>query len=303
MARRRYQEEHEPHDRWLVSYADFITLMFALFVVMYSVSSVNDGKYRVLSESLEKIFAAADVSQLPPGAGEGIRDTQFGLFDTSPRPPGNVPTIDAALSELEQAAVDVVMPGEGGRAGAAEQMQKALQSLSQRDDVRVRRVGDRIEVELDNRLLFASAEARIRPAGIEVLQQLAGTLAGAPSVRVEGHTDDRPIATLQFASNWSLSAARAASVVDVLAGFGLPPARMAATGFGEFRPLADNATEEGRARNRRVVIVAGMEDADSPVDAGTTSDQAVPGQARDGTAPGELEVRRVLKLPGPRVLR
>jgi len=294
MRRQRALEEPAHQDRWLVSYADFITLMFGLFVVMYSVSSVNDGKYRVLSDSLEQVFRSVDAGIAPQGAGLEPGSPAFGVFEPGGAPIGEAGSA-AALAQLEAAA------GERAALAAATSpaaRQAALAQLSRRDDVTVRELGDRIEVALDDALLFASGAARIRPAGLELLAEVAGAVAGAPALRVEGHTDDRPIANLRFGSNWELSAARAASVVEELAALGLPPERMAALGFGEFRPIADNGTAEGRASNRRVVIVAG---ADDPAFQNAIDSAAV--RAEPVVGPDGLALQRVLQLPGPKVPR
>ncbi|ROR34949.1 flagellar motor protein MotD [Inmirania thermothiophila] len=247
--RRRRREEHENLERWLVSYADFITLLFAFFVVMYAVSSVNEGKYRVLSDALAAIFQATPRATAPIQVGEPLR--------------GKAPVPEDVRSGVElpvpppaaRAGLDL------GRAGAevarmAEEMRRTLAPLIDQDLVTVRKGDFWLEVEIRNKVLFPSGSARLAPQAEAVLERVAAILRPHPNpIHVEGHTDDVPIRNDLFPSNWELSAARAASVVHLFARAGVAPERMAAIGYGEYRPVAANDTEEGRARNRRVVIV------------------------------------------------
>ncbi|BAU75672.1 flagellar motor protein MotD [Metapseudomonas furukawaii] len=240
MARRRHQEEHENHERWLVSYADFITLLFAFFVVMYSISSINEGKYKILSESLVGVFNQPDRSVEPIPVGE-----------EKPRSTGHAVTDEGDHS---QSSVDD--PGADPLVTIAQSMRDAFGDLIDADQVSVRGNELWVEIEMNSSLLFPSGDAIPNDAAFELIEKIAGILApyGNP-VHVEGFTDNLPIATAQFPSNWELSSARAASIVRMLAMDGVAPNRLAAVGYGEFQPVADNATAEGRARNRRVVLV------------------------------------------------
>jgi chemotaxis protein MotB len=236
MARRRHHEEHENHERWLVSYADFITLLFAFFVVMYSISSLNEGKYKILSQSLTGVFSQPDRSIKPIPVGE-----------ERPR-----------TSEAE-----LVLPEEGGAQAPVDSLQSIANSVREAfgDLIRSGQLkvsGNElwIEIELSSSLLFSSGEALPNNAAFEIIEKVAKILAPYENpIHVEGFTDNLPIQTAQFPTNWELSAARAASIVRMLAMDGVSPARMAAVGYGEFQPVADNATAEGRGRNRRVVLV------------------------------------------------
>jgi chemotaxis protein MotB len=243
--RRRHQEEHENHERWLVSYADFITLLFAFFVVMYAISSVNEGKYRVLSDSLNAVFA--DPShidrRLPALASNAITENSEPAVIPSPLP--------------------VQPPREGGRAedensidALEERLGITLENYVSEGLVEIARVGDGLQVLIKSKLLFDSGSAQLARGALAALRDLAAVLKPLPNpVQVEGHTDNVPISTLQFPSNWELSAARAASVVHFFSRLGIHPDRLSAIGYGEFRPVASNATEEGRARNRRVTVM------------------------------------------------
>jgi chemotaxis protein MotB len=267
--RRRQQEEHENLERWLVSYADFITLLFAFFVVMYAVSSVNEGKYRVLSESLNAIFTVEPRSNDPIQVGERPRDVlaledgplaaRQSDLEEGGRPNDADPGLDqrggSTLKDDEQAHAGRFKE-DGATLRVSDQLKIALQQYLDDGVVRISEAEGRVEIEMQSKMLFGSGDARLSPAALRALRELAATLKRIPShLQVEGHTDDIPISTQAFPSNWELSAARAASVVHFLSRSGVEPWRMAAVGLGEHRPLAENDTEQGRASNRRVTIV------------------------------------------------
>ncbi|MDQ7985788.1 flagellar motor protein MotD [Pseudomonas sp. G34] len=237
MARRRHHEEHENHERWLVSYADFITLLFAFFVVMYSISSINEGKYKILSDSLTGVFNQPDRSIKPiPVGDERPRTTE----------PDRSMVDEAAPQQIAASTLQTI----------ADSIRDAFGGLLQSDQLKVRGNELWIEIELSSGLLFPSGDALPNDEAFAIIEKIAKILApyGNP-VHVEGFTDNQPIKTAQFPTNWELSAARAASIVRMLAMDGVDPSRLAAVGYGEFQPVADNATAEGRARNRRVVLV------------------------------------------------
>ena len=268
MARRRRKIDAEgtPLDRWLISYADFITLLFAFFVVMYAISTVNEGKYRVLSETLGKVFAA------PGGSASPLAQPLPQPLETVP-PAGEPLPIPGVPVAEPLVSVDMGQSGSDGGVPFGDmlnQLQTSLASYTDQGLVEVSRDGDRVIVQMLSQLLFDSGDARLSPQALQALGGVGQVLAGSPyPLRVEGHTDNRPIRTLQFPSNWELSAARAASVVNYLARLGIAPGRMAAVGYGEYRPKADNRSEQGRATNRRVTLVisAGSDPAASPADA------------------------------------
>ena len=274
MARKKKHEEHENHERWLISYADFITLLFAFFVVMYSVSSVNEGKYRVLSDSLVAAFRSSARSMQP---------IQVGELSKSAKQPGLVKSIvdqGGSLHKYEQKSLSPFQienpktghmgesaPPDSGQNAAkrggretinkmADELEKSMSKLIQQDLIAVRRNDLWVEVEIKTSILFPSGSAVLQREALPVLSEIANILKNFPNpIRVEGFTDSLPINTVAFPSNWELSAGRAASVVHLFTKEGMEPRRMAAIGFGEYRPIADNATPEGRNKNRRVVIL------------------------------------------------
>jgi chemotaxis protein MotB len=259
MARKVRHEDHENLERWLVSYADFITLLFAFFVVMYSISSVNEGKYRVLSDSITKAFSGQT----------GVKPIKLG--DPVKAPIGKIVNTDAVAARPEpsrdyraqqdaaaaQVAADAAAEQQAQELNAvADQVDAGLKDLIDKQLISVNRDKDWIEVEMNTNILFSSGSAGLQGAALPVLHTLAGILAETKyNVQVEGFTDNVPIETDVYPSNWELSAARAASVVRVFTNEGVPPQRLVALGFGEYRPAADNATEAGRSKNRRVKVV------------------------------------------------
>lgn len=290
MARRRRQEEHENHERWLVSYADFITLLFAFFVVMYSISSINEGKYRVLSDAIVAAFRSPAKSLDP---------VQIGQLAKSPNSsPVNLPyeyrrKLDEALkSERRNGAAE---PGGGVSEVASSALkqisgdiQQAVQSLIDQDLVKVRQGKGWLEIELKASILYPSGSAALSEVALPVLRRLADVLGRHPNpVQVEGHTDNLPIRSLVYPSNWELSAARAASVVQFFVQFGMDPKRMAAIGYGEHRPVADNASPEGRGDNRRVALVV------------LATEEATPeAPAAQPTAPADRAPAQLSPIPG-----
>ncbi|WP_430009670.1 flagellar motor protein MotD [Methylophaga lonarensis] len=253
MARRKREPEQENHERWLVSYADFITLLFAFFVVMYSISSVNEGKYRVLSETLESVFSQPTRSASPIQVGEVSRGE--GERVAEPGSP-DLPVFEIELPELPQYTPPPVPEAVRSISEISQQLGDALADLIDNDDISLNVGADWIELDIKSSLLFGSGEARLDTQAVPVIGQIAEVLvATANPVQVEGFTDNQPINTPRFPSNWELSAARAASVVHLLERYGIEPDRMSAIGYGEHHPIADNATEQGRQKNRRVVLV------------------------------------------------
>lgn len=239
MRKRHYvPESDDNHDRWLISYADLVTLLFAFFVVMYAISQVNDGKYRTLSESLNKAFAAR----------ETVR-----LIDLPSADPSGKMQIE--LDELRAQRLAQKEKERRERADkAAADIQQALSALTREGQANVTQGALGITIDLDARFLFGSGETALEPAAQDIIGTMARVLlyTDFPLV-VEGHTDNVP-ASGRLGSNWELSALRAAAVTRVFAEQGILPVRLTATGLADQRPLADNATEAGRARNRRVSI-------------------------------------------------
>jgi chemotaxis protein MotB len=226
-------EEHENHERWLVSYADFITLLFAFFVVMYSISSVNVGKYRTVSESIK---AALNPIVSPPSSPTPLALSASKAALTAPDSPGSK---EVAIRKLRN-------------------LVKGIKASPQLAMVRItEKVNGDIVITIPDQLLFNSGEAAVRSEALRFLEGLGTAITELNRhTRIEGHTDNVPIRTTQFPSNWELSSTRAVMVVRVLSElYGVPADHLAAVGHAETRPVTANADAEQRAKNRRVEVV------------------------------------------------
>ncbi|HXY96850.1 MAG TPA: flagellar motor protein MotD [Steroidobacteraceae bacterium] len=298
---RKRQEEHSNHEAWAIPYGDLVTLLLAFFVVMYALSTLNEGKYRLLSDSLYAAFRGeprtlepVEVGQHQAGSGA---DSRTGVLqqqrpDPAHAPPAGplvklAPDIVPIASAHAKALAEQAERRDAALARVADQVESALGDLVKRDLVTVRRNELWVEVELRTDILFASGSAQPAPAAVPVLERLAQVLAPLPNgIRVEGYTDNVPIRTSVFYSNWELSAARAGSVVRVLASQGIDPARLAVVGYGEQRPAAGNDTPEGRNANRRVVVVIlAVEQTGAPADSAASAATAAASAAADAAAP------------------
>lgn len=242
MIRRTSIEPHLNHERWLVSYADFITLLFAFFVVMYSVSQVNENKYRVLSDTLAEAFEGADKAKSD--------------IETS------LPLDEEALAknEAEQPAriADVKE--------LARELSKALTAKINVGEISISATESWVEIQLSSNVLFASGSAIPGRTAKNLFAEISTLLSPYDNaIEVSGHTDNKSINTEKFRNNWELSAARAVSVVSLLSQGGVSPERLSAVGFGEHRPIEDNGSAAGRAKNRRVVLTIAQHPVERPV--------------------------------------
>lgn len=253
--RKRHVEEHENHERWLVSYADFITLLFAFFVVMYSVSSVNEGKYRVLSSSMEDAFKEHPL--------RGMEPIQVGEILRTLDPEKQTRSGDGILPDYKpktgyespSEGKDTVPEGYEEGDSIVEKLE-TVSDLFEENGIEVKLGENWVEVNLDSAVLFGIGNATLSEAAEPILDEITKALAGFDNpIKVEGFTDDIPIRNTVFPSNWELSAGRAASVVNYFAGLAIDPTRLAAVGHGENNPIGDNSTAEGRQKNRRIMIM------------------------------------------------
>jgi len=264
VAKKHKHEEHLNHEAWAIPYGDLVTLLLALFVVMYAVSSVNEGKYRVLADAMSEAFGGPPRSMKPIQMGTKERSSQ----PTKQPSPINQKRPNKSLSGFENGFIDPPGPPPHGATPVREQeavrnlqrmadaVEKAMGELISRELVVVKRTDFWLEIEIRTDILFSSGSAQVSQSAHPVLARMAEILKPFPNLlRIEGHTDNVPISTAAFPSNWELSAARAASVVHLFMQQGVDPMRMTVTGLGEYRPVADNLSNEHRNQNRRVVIV------------------------------------------------
>lgn len=246
MARRLPPTDDSRQDRWVISYADFITLLLAFFIVLYAISSVNEEKYRSLSEALSGVF---DGTGSPPSARK-----QSSVAD--------LPIGTSLLPDAPVIAIDAPDPDK------TRQLRSLQTELQQRFSPRIEAGRMKIEgddlwlsIELPASRLFGSGSALPEIDADVLLGEIAELLRPLDNpMHIEGFTDNRPIDTDAYPSNWELSAARAAAVVRILEFNGVNPQRMAAVGYGEYQPAYSNRTDAGRSMNRRIVIVVSRDE-------------------------------------------
>ena len=271
MSRRRRHEEHENHEAWAIPYGDLVTLLLAFFVVMYAMSTVNEGKYRVLSDSLSEAFNGAPHSAhaVTDGGGTGGRietpRNQVQKIFSAAMPvaaqAAAAPKVASEPAEAKSGAGAGNAPGpalgdSAELAKVADDVTNAMGTLVAAGEVHVRRLQNSVVVDISSDVLFPSGVAHLSSNAAPALQDLAAALRPfTNAIRVEGYTDDRPINTAEFPSNWELSAARAASVVHLFMDHGVSPDRLAVMGFGQYRPASTNNNVVGRNANRRVAVV------------------------------------------------
>ena len=258
MGRKKRPEEHVNHERWMVSYADFITLLFAFFVMMYSISIVNTGKFKVLSESLTAAFTDPARSLEPIQVGDLVR-APAEMQDQSFADPQPKPIRPVEMRQMAKLVdVDPVLLDKASKQldEIQERVETAMAEMIDQGAITVQRSEYWIEIEMNSSVLFESGSSILYPRVVPILTQLGRVMIDFPNhVHVEGYTDTVPINTEMFPSNWELSGSRAATVVRLFEFTGVKPDRLAAIGYGEYYPVAENTNAEGRARNRRVVAV------------------------------------------------
>ena len=279
MPRRRRDDIHVNHERWLISYADFITLLFAFFVVMYSISQVNDSKYRVLSETFVEAFNQPNDSQANPDpnvqstpSNDVITPIQMGQTTTEPAnssEPISVISDQAPMDSVpaveEPAKDDELVKTTDELAQISDLVSEKFSQLMDEQLIQVSSNELWLQIELKDSILFASGNADPSAQALAIFDEIAAILKNYSNpIQVEGFTDNVPINSTRYPTNWELSSARASAIVKVLASKGVAPERLAAVGYGEFQPIATNETSEGRAQNRRVAIMIAKRKMDRP---------------------------------------
>lgn len=238
MARRKRRFEHDNHDRWLISYADFVTLLFAFFVVMYSISSVNQKKYRTFSDSLSIAFSNQPKASL-----------------TTIVPNNQEQLLKALVDKRTAREVEQQRRMQERMNNLAGGLKRVLLPLIKQHQVDITTTKRGVVIDIRASSLFRTGEADIQPGALGVLRKVAAQLNNEKlPIEVEGYTDDIPIKTAQFPSNWELSSARASSVVRMMIDNGVTSERLAAVGLASNHPLVPNDSPENRDRNRRVSI-------------------------------------------------
>jgi chemotaxis protein MotB len=258
--RKQLPKKHPNLERWIISYADFTTLLLATFVVMYAVSSINSSKFQEMAEA----FSTAFMGKITKIQATGFAAGHKAPFDFMPSPVHTpIITRDMQVKHLPPALTQAV-------ARRAQQLQKAYKKLQQllsgmiksgQVDVSLKSLG--VVVNINSVLLFESGKADLTSPALGLVDEVAGVLKDMHyPIQVNGFTDTQPIHNSQFSSNWDLSAARAMAVVKRLAADDIDPGSLVGAGYGEYHPVALNDTPADMAKNRRVsiVVVAPLED-------------------------------------------
>jgi len=256
LRKRRHFVEHDNVDRWLVSYADYMTLLFALFVVLYAMAMVNEDPFETATESIGKVFQAND--ELPKNRGHGDDILDVNSSKTNKRLYGDG-ILDVAGPELVEGEVTLSNISDSDVGTNLTSLEKdlhtALYELIESGYAQLQVDGDWLEIELNSGLLFPSGSSSATNNATTILTVIYDVIGSSSNfIRVRGYTDDQPINTEIFSSNWELSVFRATAILRVLEDLSLDPARMAIEGYGQYYPREDNSTAQGRAQNRRVVI-------------------------------------------------
>ncbi len=235
--RKKKTAEHVNHERWLVSYADFITLLFAFFVVMYAIAMKDQKKAKDIAAAVRQALAQAGITST---SGTG---TAPGAGGTATPRGGESSIKDKDVQKIAQVLRESLGYEFRGASDYSDRMQFQYDANG-------------LVLRLAANHFYEQGAAEVRPEALRVLDRIAAALKdGTQQIRVEGHTDDRPVQSELYPTNWELSAARAAWVVRYLAAkHHIDPKRMAAAGYAEYRPIADNDSEQGRAHNRRIEI-------------------------------------------------
>ena len=265
MAKKKKHEEHEGHanhERWVLSYADILTLLLALFIVMFAISKVDQKKFEEFARGTASSFGQANLAlQGQTGSMDGTNGILEDSTGQEQKAPADVPAEAAPISNQE------ALQREKARQAQAEAQAKALNDLKKQIESQLKAKGlsDAVKMVVDERglvvnivtdkVLFDNGKADLRKDGTKVLDLIAPIIKGLPNaITVEGHTDNVPISGT-YASNWELSATRATTVLRHLVADKVPAKRISAAGYADQRPLDTNQTEAGKARNRRVAIV------------------------------------------------
>jgi chemotaxis protein MotB len=246
--------EHENDERWLLTYSDMITLLMALFMVLFSISSVNTSKFESLQRAMQDAFSGKILS-----GGKSIQQTGSQTEAERPAATPPIPAIQAITQQLDSARKSKEAARENEDFRALKQKLDAYartHGLTDKLETTVARRGLVVRL-LTDKVLYDSGSANLNPAATPLLDRIAQLLRTEfdHPIVVEGHTDDQPIASAQYPTNWELSAARATAVVRFFIRDHIAPGRLAASGYGSMHPLTTNATAAGRSRNRRVEIV------------------------------------------------
>lgn len=250
MRKKRTIRTNSSSDRYLITYADLVTLLLGLFVILYTSSQVDTEKYKEVQQAFEKVFKFSGDKPILEG-GEGVLE---GHSEVLPEP---------IIPRFREGDINVI----------EKELKQRLEDYLEKEDIKVYREGDALKIEMPEKLLFQSGKAEIQKKGVNFLDTLTELLKGIPNqIMVDGHTDNVPINNFVYKSNWHLSSARSLNVAYNMIKEGLQETNITVRGFGSQRPVESNSTEKGRQRNRRVEIMISKMDVETPSKKGYKSE-------------------------------
>ena len=254
--KRRHEIEHENVHRWLVSYADYMTLMFALFVVLYAMAMVNEKPFESITESFGRVFQAYEDKTKNRGHGDSILLVNTAKTNKKLYGNGLLEVAGPELLDNEKNLSNISDAQVGNNLTSLEkQLHTALYELVESGFAQLQIDGDWLEIELNSSLLFPSGSSSATNSAEAIISIIYDVIGQSSNfIRVRGYTDNQAINNEIYSSNWELSVFRATAILRVLETLGLNPARMAIEGYGQYYPSQDNLTEQGRAKNRKVVV-------------------------------------------------
>ncbi|MBL0709563.1 MAG: OmpA family protein [Colwellia sp.] len=301
LSKRRHDVEHNNVHRWLVSYADYMTLLFALFVVLYAMAMVNEKPFETITESVGKVFQANDDRPKNRGHGDDILDVNTSKTNKKLYGNGILDVAGPELLDGEKTLSNISQSQVGSNLTSLEdELHTALYELVESGYAQLQIDGDWLEIELNSGLLFPSGSSSATNIAASILAIIYDVLGDVTNfIRVRGYTDNQAINTEIFSSNWELSVYRATSILRLLESQGMNPARMAIEGYGQYYPSADNTTATGRAKNRKVVIAIskyGLEKS-SLLNTPTISIKDVEAITNVTGATGEGNSVKIIRLP------
>lgn len=256
LRKRRHDVEHDNIHRWLVSYADYMTLMFALFVVLYAMAMVNEKPFESITESFGQVFQAYEDETKNRGHGDSVLMVNTSQTNKKLYGDGILDVAGPELLDNEKNLSNISDSQVGSNLSSLEdELHAALYELVESGFAQLKIDGDWLEIELNSSLLFPSGSSSATHSAEAILEVIYDVIGKASNfIRVRGYTDNQAINNEIFSSNWELSVFRATAILRVLENLGLNPARMAIEGYGQYYPSSDNLTAQGRAKNRKVVV-------------------------------------------------
>jgi chemotaxis protein MotB len=244
-----YSNSNDYINRWVISYADFVTMLLALFMIMFATSGLGDAKMKDVNKSIQKVFASKTVETTKSNENiaqeiteeENVKNVEIKKENTAP---------------IENNG-ETILDGQNGILDAQKVMEQINQDFKADMSIKVIKSDRGVVIRLNDTMLFDAGSAIIKPEAMTTLSQLALSLNKFQNpILIEGHTDSMPISSVKYPSNWELSTARATNIIKYLIGnHHFPPSRLSAVGYGEYMPVEKNDTPQGRAKNRRVDII------------------------------------------------